>query len=66
MMVAEVPGVGLEDLEPKIEDNVLSLSTKPAARRRYKKEIKLSSKVDKDTLKATCRNGILEVHVRKP
>lgn len=65
MIVAEVPGVGLEDLELKIEDNVLSLSTKPAVQRKYKKEIRLSSEVDKDTLKATCRNGILEVHLQK-
>jgi HSP20 family molecular chaperone IbpA len=65
MIVAEVPGVGLEDLELSIEDDVFSLSTKPAVQRKYKKEIKLSSEVDKDTLKATCRNGILEVHLQK-
>ena len=65
MIVAEVPGVGLEDLELKIEDDVLSLSTKPAIRRKYKKEIKLSSDVDKDTLKATCRNGVLEIRLEK-
>jgi len=65
MIVAEVPGVGLEDLELRIEDDVLSLVTKPAARRRYKKEIKLSSKVNKDTLKATCRNGVLEIRLQK-
>jgi len=65
MIVAEVPGVGLEDLELRIEDDVLSLSTKPTVRRKYKKEIKLSFEVDKDTLKATCRNGILEVHLQK-
>jgi len=65
MIVAEVPGVGLEDLELKVEDDVLSLSTKPAVRRKYKKEIKLSSEVDKDTLKATCRNGVLEIRLEK-
>ena len=65
VVVAEVPGVELADLELKVEDDVLSLSTKPAARRGYRKEIKLGSPVDADSLKATCRNGILEVHLQK-
>ena len=65
VVVAEVPGVNLADLEFKVEDDVLSLSTKPAARRNYRKEIKLGSRVDQDSLKATCRNGILEVHLPK-
>ena len=65
VVIAEVPGVELADLELKVEDDVLSLSTKPAARRRYRKEIKLESRVDADSLKATCRNGILEVHLQK-
>jgi HSP20 family protein len=65
VVVAEVPGVDLADLELKVEDDVLSLATKPAARRSYRKEIKLGSRVDRDSLKATCRNGILEVHLPK-
>jgi HSP20 family protein len=65
MVVAEVPGVELTDLELKAEDDVLSFSTKPKAPRSYRKEIRLGSRVDADSLKATCRNGILEVHLRK-
>ena len=65
VVVAEVPGVDLADLELKVEGDVLFLSTKPAARRNYRKEIKLGSRVDQDSLKAACRNGILEVHLRK-
>jgi HSP20 family protein len=65
VVVAEVPGVDLADLELKVEDDVLSLATKRGARRSYRKEIKLGSQVDKGSLKATCRNGILEVHLRK-
>lgn len=65
MVVAEVPGVGLKDLELKIQGQVLSLSTKPGARMGYKKEIELSSEVDAGSLKATCHNGILEVRLRK-
>ncbi len=65
VVVAEVPGVGLKDLELKIQGQVLSLSTKPKARMGYKKHIELPSEVDADTLRTTWRNGILEIRLRK-
>jgi HSP20 family molecular chaperone IbpA len=66
MVVAEVPGVGLTDLELKVHSGkVLSLSTHSGARRRYRKEIELSAEVDVETLRATCRNGVLEIRLRK-
>ena len=64
LIVAEIPGVGLEDLELKIQGDVLCLSTKPGVQRSYMKEIKLDSEVDRDSLRATCRNGILEVRIK--
>jgi len=65
VVVAEVPGVELTDLELKVNDNVLSLTTKSTARRNYLKKIELVSPVEEDSLKATCRNGILEIHLQK-
>jgi len=65
VVVAEVPGVELADLELKVNDNVLSLSTKTNARRNYLKKIELGFPVDEGSLKATCRNGILEIHLQK-
>ena len=65
VIVAEVPGVGLEDLELKIEGDVLYLSTKPTAQRSYRKEIDLVAEADRDSLSATCRNGVLEMRLRK-
>ncbi|MFQ5840855.1 MAG: Hsp20/alpha crystallin family protein [Thermodesulfobacteriota bacterium] len=65
MVVAEVPGVGLNDLELKVQGKVLSLATKPGVRRQYRKEIGLKSEVDAATVRATCRNGILEVRLQK-
>lgn len=65
VVIAEVPGVELADLKLKVEDNVLSLSTKPTARRSYQKKIELGSLVDESTLKTSCRNGILEIHLPK-
>jgi HSP20 family molecular chaperone IbpA len=52
-------------LELKVENDVLSLATKPTAHRNYRKQIELGSGVDGDSLKANCRNGVLEVRLRK-
>lgn len=65
VVVAEVPGVEIADIELKVEGNTLSLSTKPTSRRSYRKEVNLGSSVDAESLSATCRNGILEIHLRK-
>jgi HSP20 family protein len=65
VVVAEVPGVGLNDLKLEVQDKVLSLSTKPETRKAYKKDIELSAEVDGHTLKAACRNGILELRLQK-
>ena len=65
VLVAEVPGVDLSDLELKIDKNVISLATKPTARRNYRKQIDLACEVDKESMQVACRNGILEVHLRK-
>lgn len=65
VVVAEVPGVGLEDLELKAEGSVFSLATKPTAPRSYRKEIELDSPVEGESLQANCRNGILEIRLRK-
>jgi len=65
VVFAEVPGVELEDLELKVGDEVLSLSAKPSARRSYQKQIELGSQVDPNSLQATCRNGILEVRLKR-
>ena len=65
VVIAEVPGVELTDLKLEVEDGTLCLSTKSTARRNYRKNIELGAAVDKGSLKATCRNGILEIHLQK-
>ena len=64
-IIADVPGVSLEDLELKVEGHVLSIATKPTARRSFRKELRLEADLVPDSLQATCRNGVLEVRVRK-
>ena len=65
VVVAEVPGVELTDLELRVNDDVLILTTKPATQRNYLKKIELGLPVDEGSLKATCRNGVLEIHLQK-
>ena len=64
-IVADVPGVSLEDLELRVEGNAFSLSTKTTARRSYRKELHLEAAVDPESTQATCHNGVLEVRLRK-
>ncbi|MBI2957837.1 MAG: Hsp20/alpha crystallin family protein [Chloroflexi bacterium] len=64
-IVADVPGVGLEDLDLKLENNVFSLATKPGTRRSFKKELRLDGELESASMKATCRNGVLEVRISR-
>ncbi|MBI2871840.1 MAG: Hsp20/alpha crystallin family protein [Chloroflexi bacterium] len=64
-IVADVPGAGIEDLELKVEGRAFSLATGEKARRSYHKELGLPADVEPDSLRATCRNGVLEVRLRK-
>lgn len=64
-IVADVPGVNLEDLELKIEGNTFCISTKATAPRSYRKELTLEADVEPEGLQATCHNGVLEIHLPK-
>ncbi len=64
-IVADVPGVSLDDMELKVEGKVFRLSMKKPGRRNYRKEIKLKDEVQAGSLKASCRNGVLEVRLSK-
>lgn len=65
IIVADVPGISLEELELKAEGSLVSLSSKSTARRNYRKEIRLEAELEPSSLRATCRNGVLEVRVQK-
>ncbi|MDP2726547.1 MAG: Hsp20/alpha crystallin family protein [Dehalococcoidia bacterium] len=64
-IVADVPGISQEDLDIHIEGQELSISTRPSARRAYKKTVPLDTEVDPQSLQASCRNGVLEIRLKK-
>jgi HSP20 family protein len=63
VVVAELPGVGEEEIRVDIQDDVLSLET--TGERKYAKEILLPTLVDTATLQKTYKNGILELRLKK-
>ncbi len=65
IIVADVPGVSMDDLELKIKGKVFYLSTRATARRSYRKEVPLEAEVVPESLQTTCRNGVLEVRLHK-
>jgi len=63
VIVAELPGVGEEEIHIEVQDDILSLGT--SGERKYAKEILLPGAVDGESLQKTYKNGILELRLRK-
>jgi HSP20 family protein len=64
-IVADVPGVSLDDLALVVEKRRVSISTKDTARRSYQKELELDTDIDPASIRTSCRNGVLEVYLEK-
>jgi len=63
-VVAEVPGVSKEDIDVKIKGRTLIISA-ASGDRKYYKEVELPTDVKPETAKASYRNGVLEVKIKK-
>ncbi len=63
VVVAELPGVGEEEVHIEVQDDILSLET--TGERKYAKEILLPGAVDVATLQKAYKNGILELRLKK-
>ena len=63
VITVELPGVGEEEVQIEVEEDILSLET--TGERKYAKEILLPEAVDTTSLQKTFRNGILELRLKK-
>jgi HSP20 family protein len=59
LVVAELPGVAEEEITVEVMDDVLSLET--GGDRKYAKEVLLPCRVDADSMRKACKNGVLEL-----
>ncbi len=64
VIIAELPGVGEEDIHLEVKDDILDLSAE-ARDRKYRKEVLLPSLIDADSMESLYKNGILEIKLRK-
>lgn len=65
-VVAELPGVEKEKIKIKVSDDRRKLIIKASnEQRKYYKEIELPAEVDPKSAKASYRNGVLEVKLKK-
>lgn len=63
-VVAEVPGVDKSDIRLRGSERTLTISV-DTEQRKYHKEVELPEEVDPESAKASYRNGVLEVTLKK-
>ena len=64
LIVAELPGVGADDIRFEVDGDVLSLSARHGERK-YSKEVLLSSPVAAEGAVSSYRNGVFELKLTK-
>lgn len=62
-ITSELPGVEKEDVELDLNDNKLEIKVNTEGRK-YHKSIDLPDNIDPDTVKATYKNGVLDVSIK--
>lgn len=60
LIVAELPGVGLKDIDVKVKDDVLSIKAEKGDKKYYK-EVLLPEAFSREKVNVTCNNGMLEI-----
>ena len=60
LIVAEMPGIGAEDVRLDIKDDVLTIYAERKSKK-YQKEVLLSTSYPKEKMVVSCNNGILEI-----
>jgi HSP20 family protein len=63
-LIAEMPGVGPEDIRIEVRDDVLTVFAKKGEKK-YRKEILLHHGLSEERIKVTCNNGIVTIRCEK-
>jgi HSP20 family molecular chaperone IbpA len=64
MVIAELAGFDRENLRIHLTDQKLTLTAR-ASDRRFRKSLNLPKRVIPETIKTTCKNGVLEIQLKK-
>ena len=64
LIVAEVPGIMLEDVQLELHEDIL-IFTAEKGEQKYRKEVLLPASFSSGQMSFICRNGILEIRLRK-
>lgn len=64
LVVAEMPGVGVEDVTVEVADDVLTISARHGDKK-YRKEVQLPRSIPRDRMHVACNNGVVEIRCRK-
>ncbi len=63
-ITAEIPGVSKEDIELEIMEDIVVIKVDKEGKKYYKK-VELACDVDADSAKASYRNGVLDIELKK-
>jgi len=64
LVLAELPGIGKEDVRIDVKDDVLTISAERGDKK-YRKEVLLPCSVSKEKIQVSCNNGVLEIKCPK-
>jgi HSP20 family protein len=64
LVIAELPGVGEEQIHSELKGDILILSAEDEDRKYYR-EMVLPADLDASTLKSSYKNGVLEIRISK-
>lgn len=59
-VVAEMPGISVEDVQITVEDDLLTISAERGDKK-YRKEVLLPASIAREKMQVTCNNGVVEV-----
>jgi HSP20 family protein len=60
LVVAEMPGIGAEDVHIEIEDDLLTIAAQKGDKK-YRKEVLLPESFSREKAQVSCNNGVVEI-----